>query len=64
MWICVVYSTNSTVGLHKAWKHLEECYGSPEVIELALLERVDNFPNVSQKDPVKLREMGDLLKEL
>ncbi|KAI4874288.1 hypothetical protein NFI96_026210, partial [Prochilodus magdalenae] len=64
MRIRAVYSTNPTVGLHKAWERLEECYGSPEVIERALLERVDNFPNVSQKDPVKLRELGDLLKEL
>ncbi|KAG7523181.1 hypothetical protein JOB18_041139 [Solea senegalensis] len=36
----------------------------PEVIERALFERLENFPKFSNKDPQKLRELGDLLTEL
>lgn len=32
------------------WERLDECYGAPEVIENSLLERVDNFPKISDKD--------------
>lgn len=46
------------------WEHLEETYGSPEVIKNALLKKLDIFPVTSNKDTLKLRELGDLLKEL
>lgn len=32
---------------------------SPEMIEKALLNRVDRFPWINIKDPQKLRELGD-----
>ncbi|XP_051792766.1 uncharacterized protein LOC127530319 [Acanthochromis polyacanthus] len=59
-----VYVANPAVGLRLAWERLEECYGSPEVIERALFEKLENFPKISNKDPAKLRELGDLLMEL
>lgn len=31
--IRAVHGNNSAVGLRMAWMHLEECYGSPEVIK-------------------------------
>ena len=46
------------------WERLEETYGSPEVIESALMKKFDNFPAISNKDTHKLRDLGDLLKEL
>jgi len=46
------------------WERLEETYGSPEVIESALMKKLDHFPAISYKDTHKLRELGDLLKEL
>lgn len=46
------------------WQRLEECYGSPEAIENALLKKVDYFPKISNRDNQKLRELGDILMEL
>ena len=51
-------------GLKMAWDRLDECYGSPEVIENSLFRRLDGFPKISNKDHRKLRELGDLLMEL
>lgn len=47
-----------------AWQRLEEVYGSPEVIENALLKKVEDFPKITAKDNHKLRELGDILMEL
>ncbi len=47
-----------------AWQRLEECYGAPEVIENALLNKIENIPKLSNKDNHKLRELGDILHEL
>nr|XP_024662065.1 uncharacterized protein LOC112436579 [Maylandia zebra] len=41
-----------------------ECYGSPEAIENAPLDRLDCFPKISYKDPQLLRELQDLLLEI
>lgn len=46
------------------WQRLEETYGSPEVIEHALLQKLENFPRISNKDSQHLRELGDLLVEV
>ena len=51
-------------GLKMAWDRLNECYGSPEVIENSLFQRLENFPKITNKDHKKLRELGDLLMEL
>ncbi len=52
------------VGLSMVWKRLEECYGSTEAMELALFNKLECFPKLSNKDPRRLRELGDLLLEL
>lgn len=46
------------------WTRLKECYGSSEVIEGALFSRIENFPKLSSKEPLKLCELSDLLCEL
>ncbi len=51
-------------GLKMVWNRLDEAYGSPEVIENSLFQRVDNFPKISNKDHRKLQELGDLLMKL
>jgi hypothetical protein len=39
------------------WQRLEESYGSPEMIENALMRRLKNFTcMISNKDPHQLRE--------
>lgn len=59
-----VHINNPQIGVFRVWERLEETYGSPEVIENALLKKLDTFPPISNKDTHKLRELGDLLKEL
>lgn len=54
---------NPRAGGFMIWESLKEIYRSPEVIEGALLKRLDTFPPVSYKDSHRLRELGDLLKE-
>ncbi|RXN30203.1 hypothetical protein ROHU_017834 [Labeo rohita] len=51
-------------GLRMAWERLDEIYGSPEAIEQALFNKLENFPKVTMKDPRRLRELADLLSEL
>lgn len=46
------------------WQRLEECYGSPEAIEDALLKKIEAFPKLTNKDSSRLRELGDILLEL
>ncbi len=41
------------------WKRLEETYGAPEAIEKALFKKIDDFPRISNKDNLKLQELGD-----
>lgn len=46
------------------WERLEETYRSPEVIKSALMKKFDDFSAISNKDTHKLRELGDLSKDL
>ncbi|CAL9684350.1 unnamed protein product [Knipowitschia caucasica] len=59
-----VYINNSAEGLAKVWERLNECYGSPEALEKALLDRLERFPKISNKEPHLLRELEDLLLEI
>ena len=51
-------------GLQMMWDRLDTCYGSPELVERALLERVDRFPKLANRDHAKLTELSDLLVEV
>ncbi|KAJ8369536.1 hypothetical protein SKAU_G00095640 [Synaphobranchus kaupii] len=62
--IRAVHVSDPAAGLRMAWSRLEECYGSPETIEKALLDKLERFPKITNKDPLKMRELGDLLREL
>ena len=42
----------------------EDSYSSPEIIERVLLQRLENFPRISNKDNQCLRQLGDLLLEI
>ena len=55
---------NPATGLYMAWGRLDEIYGSPEAVEQALFNKLENFPKVTTKDPQRLRELADLLSEL
>lgn len=62
--IRVVHIQNPRAGLRMVWQRLEDIYGSAEVIENALLRKVEQFPRISSRDNLKLRELGDTLMEL
>ncbi|XP_043977905.1 uncharacterized protein LOC122833959 [Gambusia affinis] len=53
-----------TVALDLVWQRLEESYGSPEVVENALLKKIEQFPKLNNRDNIKLRELGDILQEI
>ncbi|KAK7901877.1 hypothetical protein WMY93_018646 [Mugilogobius chulae] len=55
---------NATAGVAMVWQRLDETYGSPEIIEHALLSKLENFPKISNKDNKRLRELGDILMEI
>ena len=59
-----VHVLDPTAGRNMVWQRLEECYGTPEVIEHALLRKIEDFPKLTNKDNAKLRELCDLLLEL
>lgn len=59
-----VHATSTPTAVQIIWERLEDCYGCAEVIEHALLKRLEDFPRISNKDPRQLRELGDLLQEL
>ncbi len=55
---------NPALDVQMAWHRFEECNGSSEVIDDALLKKLENFPKIYDKDKEKLRELGDLLLEI
>lgn len=38
--------------------------GTPEMVEHALLKKIEDFPRLSNRDSNKRRELGDILLEL
>jgi len=62
--IRAVHVLNPAAGAVMVWQRLEECYGTPEVIEDAMFKKIENFPRLTNKDNVKLRELSDILLEL
>ena len=62
--IRAVHITNPQAALRLSWTRLRECYATPEVIESALFKRLNNFPRLTSKENIKLRELSDLLMEL
>ncbi|XP_067275269.1 uncharacterized protein [Pseudorasbora parva] len=59
-----VHVSNPALGVQMIWCRLEDCYGCPEVIEQAMLRRLEAFPHITNKDTYRLRDLGDLLLEL
>lgn len=55
MGIRAVHVSDPEADLKTTWSHLEECYGSPETIEKALLDKLERFPGIANEDPLKLR---------
>ena len=50
--------------LSMVWQRLEEVYGSPEAMEASLFGKLERFPKFTNREPKRLRELGDLLLEI
>ncbi len=59
-----VHVADPAAGCRMVWSRLEESFGSAEIIEKTLFDKLDCFPKISNKEPQKLRELADLLKEV
>lgn len=46
------------------WERLEDCYSSPEKMEMAHFNKLEYFPKISNRDSQCLQELGYLLFEV
>ncbi|XP_070176566.1 uncharacterized protein [Littorina saxatilis] len=51
-------------GLRLLWRRLDERFGSPELVEARLRERVESFPQITKNDSRKLYDLCDLCDEI
>lgn len=55
---------NPTRALQRVWQRLDEGYGSPEMVEFALKQKLSNLPRLTNKDNKRLYELCDILSEV
>lgn len=51
---------NPTRGLQRVWERLDEGYGSPEMVEFALKQKLSNLPRLTNKDNKRIYELCDI----
>ncbi len=44
------YTVTQTRAYEGTWERLEDCFGSPEIIEKSLFDRIDSFPKIGNRD--------------
>ncbi|KAM3856567.1 uncharacterized protein M6D78_001413 [Vipera latastei] len=60
----IVHVDSPDAGLTAAWARPEQTHRSPEALENALFERLQNFLKIGDKDNYKLQKLSDLLMEI
>lgn len=55
---------NPERGCFRIWERMDERYGSPEMVESALQDKLTNFPRLGNKDNKRLYELADILSEI
>ncbi|XP_062594609.1 uncharacterized protein LOC134256031 [Saccostrea cucullata] len=58
------HPTDPLKGLTRIWERLDERYGSPELIEAILKEKIAKFPKISTKDAKRMYELSDIASEV
>ncbi len=53
--IRAIHINHPDAGLKMIWERLDQCYGSAEIVEDALFKQIDNFPKITNRDYVKLK---------
>ena len=51
-------------GLSRIWERLNNRYGSPEMVEFSLKQKIANIPKLTNKDNSKLYEQTYILSEI
>lgn len=59
-----VYLNDPDAALKMVWVRLRKCYSASEVIEKTLFSKLKKCTKISNRYHLKLRELGDLLREL
>ncbi|XP_033099358.1 uncharacterized protein LOC117103008 [Anneissia japonica] len=62
--IRAVHVPNTKAGLKALWERLDELYGASEILEKSLMNRIESFHNLSITENARLRDLGDLLKQI
>lgn len=55
---------NPAQAVKKIWERLEERFGSPEMVERSLKERISSFPRIAGNDNKRLFDLADLVSEI
>ena len=55
---------DESVAVKKIWERLDNRYGAPELMLLAVQDRLERFPRLTPKDNIKLYELADLVSEI
>ena len=58
-----IKSTHDPVkGFQRIWEHLEDRYGSPEMIHTAVLKKLNDFPKIGPRDNERSIRLSDILR--
>ena len=56
--------SNPKRGVEKIWERLDECYGSPELIDSSVRQKFERFPKLTYKDRERFYDLHDILAEI
>lgn len=59
-----VANADPDTACEKLWERLEDRYARPEMVEVALKQKLSNFPRLSNKDSKRLFDLADILAEI
>ncbi|XP_071122109.1 uncharacterized protein [Mytilus edulis] len=57
-------ANNPTRGLHRLWERLDDRYGAPIMLQTSLVNKLDNFPTLTNKDNSLLYDLSDIISEI
>ncbi|XP_068209384.1 uncharacterized protein [Palaemon carinicauda] len=55
---------NPSRGLQRLWQRLDERYGTPEMVEASIKNKLAQFPKLTNKENKRLYELPDILSEI
>ncbi|XP_022345684.2 uncharacterized protein LOC111113788 [Crassostrea virginica] len=55
---------NPALAVKKIWERLEQRFGSPEIVEQILKDRITSFPKITASESKRLFDLADLVSEI